>query len=134
MKYALDTNIITYYLKGHEIIVKRVDSEAADDNIIIPPLAYFEIKKWLCANNSKTKLQAFEKLFEKYDIDIIDKEILDLALSIYIRLRKNGITIDDGDLFIAAYCIKNKYVLITNNLKHFKNIDNIQIVNWSVTP
>ena len=134
MKYALDTNIITYYLKGHEKIMDKVDNEAAKDNIIIPPLAYFEIKKWLCANNSKIKLQAFEKLFENYGIDIIDKESLDLALSIYIKLRKTGITIDDGDLLIAAYCIINNHVLVTNNLKHFENIENLQIVNWSVNP
>jgi predicted nucleic acid-binding protein len=132
MKYALDTDIITYYLKGNEIIIDKVDNEAENDNIIIPPFAYFEIKKWLLANNSKNKLQAFENLFNKYGIDTIEKETLDVALSIYIKLRKNGITIDDGDLLIAAYCIKNNYALITNNQKHYKNIDNMQIINWVV--
>jgi predicted nucleic acid-binding protein len=55
MKYALDTNIITYYLKGNEKILDKVDQEAENDNIIIPPFAYFEVKKWLMAVNSKTK-------------------------------------------------------------------------------
>jgi predicted nucleic acid-binding protein len=131
MKYALDTNIITYYLKGFEVITNKVDREVEDDKIIIPPFAYFEIKKWLCANNSKTKLQAFEKLFDKYGIETIDKEILDLSLSIYVKLRKNGITIDDGDLLIAAYCIKNNYVLASNNTKHFQNIEGLRSVNWA---
>ena len=92
MKYALDTNIISYYLKGDKKILDKVDKEAENDNIIIPPFAYFEVKKWLMAVNSKTKLQAFEKLFEKCGIDAIEKEILDLSLSIHIELRKNGIT------------------------------------------
>ena len=131
MKYALDTNIITYYLKGNEKIIDKVDKEAENDNIIIPPFAYFEAKKWLMAINSKTKLQAFEKLFEIYGIDAIEKETLDLSLSIYIKLRKNGITVDDGDLLIAAYCIQNNYVLVSNNLKHFEKIENIQVVNWT---
>jgi len=65
MKYALDTNIITYYLKGNVKILDKVDNEAKNDNIIIPPFAYFEVKKWLLAINSKNKLQAFEKLFEE---------------------------------------------------------------------
>jgi len=130
MKYALDTNIITYYLKGNEKIQDKVDKEAENDNIIIPPFAYFEIKKWLMAVNSKIKLQAFEKLFERYGIDNIEKETLDLSLSIYKKLRDNGITIDDGDLLIAAYCIQNNYILVTNNLKHFEGIENIQVVNW----
>jgi tRNA(fMet)-specific endonuclease VapC len=131
MKYALDTNIITYYLKGNEKILDKVDKEAENDNIIIPPFAYFEVKKWLITVNSKTKLQAFEKLFEKCGIDAIEKEILDLSLSIYIKLRKNGTTIDDGDLLIAAYCIQNNYILVSNNQKHFEKIENIQVVNWT---
>jgi predicted nucleic acid-binding protein len=130
MKYALDTNIVTYYLKGNEKIQDKVDKEAENDNIIIPPFAYFEIKKWLMAVNSKIKLQAFEKLFDRYGIDNIEKETLDLSLSIYKKLRDNGITIDDGDLLIAAYCIQNNYILVTNNLKHFEGIENIQVVNW----
>jgi len=131
MKYALDTNIVTYYLKGNEKILDKVDIEAKNDNIIIPPFVYFEVKKWLMAVNSKIKLQAFEKLFEKYGIDVIEKETLDLSLSIYIKLRRNGITVDDGDLLIAAYCIRNKYILVSNNQKHFEKIENIQLVNWA---
>ena len=84
MKYALDTNIITYYLKGNKSILDKVDKEAENDNIIIPPFVYFEIKKWLSALNSKSKLQAFEQLFKEYGIDTMDKKIIDLAVSIYI--------------------------------------------------
>jgi len=118
-------------LKGNEKILDKVDKEAENDNIIIPPFAYFEVKKWLMAINSKNKLEAFEKLFEKCGIDAIEKEILDLSLSIYIKLRKNGITIDDGDLLIAAYCIQNNHILVSNNQKHYENIENIQVVNWT---
>ena len=60
MKYALDTNVITYYLKGDEKILDRVDKEARNDTVVIPPFAYFEIRKWLLSVNSKNKLQAFE--------------------------------------------------------------------------
>ena len=131
MKYALDTNIITYYLKGNEKIMDQVDKEAKSDNIIIPPFAFFEVKKWLLAVNSKNKFLAFEKLIEKYGIDTIDKRTLDIALPIYIKLHKNGITVDDGDLLIAAYCIQNNYTLVSNNLKHYERIDDLQVVNWT---
>jgi rRNA-processing protein FCF1 len=62
MKYALDTNTITYYLKGNKKILDKVDQEAKNDNIIIPPFVYFEIKKWLMSVNSNVKLQAFDCL------------------------------------------------------------------------
>jgi len=130
MKYALDTNIITYYLKGNVKILDKVDSEAKNDNIIIPPFAYFEVKKWLLAINSKNKLQAFEKLFEEYGIADIDKKTLDLALSLYVKLRKVGIAVDDGDLLMAAYCIQNNFILVSNNVKHFEKIEGIQLIDW----
>jgi len=130
MKYALDTNIISYYLKGNIQLQDKVDSEAENHNIVIPPFVYFETKKWLLAVQSKSKLNAFEKLFKERSIDDIDKEVVDMALSIYVKLRKAGITVDDGDLFIAAYCIKNDAILVTNNVKHFEKIDNVHVVNW----
>jgi predicted nucleic acid-binding protein len=53
IKYALDTNIISYYLKGSTKLINRINDEIKDGNIIIPPVVYFEIKKWLLKNNSK---------------------------------------------------------------------------------
>jgi predicted nucleic acid-binding protein len=63
--YVLDTNIISYYLKGNE--------------------------------------------------EIIDK---------FSRQRKNSV------ILIAAYCIQNNYILVSNNVKHFNNIGNLRVENW----
>jgi len=132
MKYALDTNIVSYYLKGNRQVVEKLDSEAEKDNILIPFFVYFEIKKWLMALDSKNKLSAFDEMFEEFGASMIDRETFDLALSIYIKLRKAGITVDDGDLLIAAYCILNNHILVTNNERHFGNIEGLQVVNWAI--
>jgi predicted nucleic acid-binding protein len=130
IKYALDTNIISYYLKGSTKLIDRINDEAKDGNIIIPPVVYFEVKKWLLKNNSKSKLAAFETLLAKYGVDTISKETLDISLSIYIDLKLKNLTIDDADIFIAGYCIQKDYILVTNNTKHFENIENLKIDNW----
>jgi len=75
-----DTNIVSYYLKGNKQIVEKLDSEAENDNILIPFFVYFEIKKWLMALDSKTKLSAFDKMFEAFGTGMINRETLDLAL------------------------------------------------------
>jgi len=129
-KYALDTNIISYYLKGDKKLIDRINNEVKDGNIIIPPVVYFEIKKWLLKNNSKFKLAAFDALLGKYGIDTISRKTLDISLSICIDLKSKNITIDDADIFIAGYCIQNGYILITDNTKHFENIKNLKIDNW----
>ncbi|MCL1930355.1 MAG: PIN domain-containing protein [Treponema sp.] len=129
-KYALDTNIISYYLKGNTKLIDRINDAVKNGDIIIPPIVYFEIKKWLLKNQSKVKLAAFEVLLAKYGVDEISKKTLDISLSIYLDLQSRRITVDDADIFIAGYCIENDYILITNNTKHFENIKDLRIENW----
>lgn len=46
------------------------------------------------------------------------------------RLRKKGKTVDDFELLIGASAVSNNMILVTNNIKHFENIDDIKIENW----
>jgi rRNA-processing protein FCF1 len=55
-KYALDTNILSYFLKGNEHIADKIEKEKNNRNtFVIPPIVYFEINNWLLRNNSKVK-------------------------------------------------------------------------------
>ncbi|MDR1963042.1 MAG: PIN domain-containing protein [Planctomycetaceae bacterium] len=129
--YALDTNIVSYYLKNNQDIINKVDIALADNNrIIISPIVYFEIKRWLLSNNASIKLTAFEKLCSYSGVGIIDKDLLEIATSLYVELKKQGMTIEDADILIASDCIKNNLVLVTNNMKHFKAIKGLQVINW----
>jgi tRNA(fMet)-specific endonuclease VapC len=128
--YALDTNIVSYFLKGDITIIERMELENKNGNkFIIPPTVYFEIQNWLLVNNSKKKMMIFEKMYSSHGIGVIDKSVLDIASRITIKLQSKGIQIGD-DVLIAAYCIKHNLPLVTNNTKHFKDIDNLQTINW----
>jgi hypothetical protein len=35
-----------------------------------------------------------------------------------------------ADLFIAEYCVKNGFTLVTNNTKHFEIIKDLKYTNW----
>jgi len=129
-KFALDTDITSFYLKGNTKLIDRINKEVNDGTIIIPPIVYYEIKKWLIKNCAKVKLAAFENLLVKYGVDTITKEILDTSLAVYIDLKSKNITIDDCDIFIAGYCIYKDYILITNNTDHYKSIKDLKIENW----
>jgi predicted nucleic acid-binding protein len=103
---------------------------AANNKIVISPIVYFEIKRWLLSNNAPIKLAAFEKLCSYSGVKTIDKDLLELAASLYVKLKKQGITIEDADILIASDCIKNKFILVTNNVKHFERINELQTINW----
>ena len=47
------------------------------------------------------------------------------------RLQLNGTPADDNfDLLIGSTAIANQYVLVTENVSDFRNLQNIEIENW----
>ncbi|WP_243456855.1 PIN domain-containing protein [Polaribacter batillariae] len=47
-----------------------------------------------------------------------------------VRLRKKGIMISDFDLLIGSTAIANELIMVTENVKEFKRISDIEIENW----
>jgi len=130
-KYALDTNIVSYYLKGDKTIIARLADETDNGNfIIISPMVFYEIRRWLLAVNSRKKLALFDTMCSLSGIGSITREILETASLLFSDLQKRGISVGDNDILIAAYCIRHDLTLVTNNEKHFKSISNLKIVNW----
>jgi predicted nucleic acid-binding protein len=131
MIYALDSNIISYIIKGDETISKKYNAELDKGNhFIIPPIVYVEVKRGLEYINSVSKLKTFEYMCSEFEIGKIDIHVLNKAVNIYVDLRKQGKLIDDSDILIAAYCIINDYTLVTNNTGHFERIKYLKYINW----
>lgn len=55
---------------------------------------------------------------------------LDLYAKEKARLQKAGTPIDDFDLLIGVTSVTHELVMVTNNTKHFKNINNIELEDW----
>ena len=129
--YALDTNIISF-LMNNDINVKKCFKEALanGDRIVIPPIAYYEIKRGLLHNLAPRKEVAFLEMCKLYEIVDIKKGCYDKAAEIYAYTRKIGKSIEDADILIAALCIVNDYVLVTDNQKHFADIKDLSVDNW----
>ncbi len=129
--YALDTNIISYLLRGDRILQKRIVQEMNYGNsIIILPIVYYEIKRGLTYNNASRKLVAFERLCDMLGIDDMDMQTLDIAVNIYVSRKQQGLSIEDADILIAASCMAHGYTLVTNNERHFAGINGLKVINW----
>jgi tRNA(fMet)-specific endonuclease VapC len=130
-KYTFDTNVFSYYIKGNKEIKDRLIKELLEGNqFIINPITYYEISRGLLAINSQKKFQMFKDLCGIFGIIELSNDVLDIAAQNYVILRKKGELIEDADLFIAATCIANDLVLITNNQSHFSRIDGLKIESW----
>jgi len=131
MIYALDTNIISFIIKGNETVRERY-FEAVSKGIhcVIPLMVYYEVKRGLKANNAGNRLRSFEGICTVLGIANLTIADMNIASDIYAKCKESGRPIDDGDLLIAAQCINNSYVLVTNNTKHFRDIKGLDIIDW----
>ena len=130
--YVLDTNIISYYLKGNGVVANNIVKALANgDSILVAPIAYYEIKRGLMSVGSQKRLKEFGKLCELFGVGQLDNNILDIAADIYAEQRRIGRMIEDADIFIAAFCKYWAFSLVTNNTKHFAHIPNLTILDWT---
>ena len=78
----------------------------------------------------KKQKAGFEVFANHYGIVYMDLDVLKEAAKQYAHLRKQGITIDDDDILIGSFAVKNGATLVTNNTKHFSNLNGIQLIDW----
>jgi predicted nucleic acid-binding protein len=130
--FALDSNIISFYLRGNTAVIANIEKAINDGNsIFIPPLVYYEVKRGLMLINATKKMKEFDALCELFPVGELDNYLLDESINIYVQERKAGRNIEDADIFIATFCIHNNYILVTDNIKHFKYINNLHVINWA---
>ena len=127
----LDTDIISYYFNAN-IKIKEKLLEAIDNNnnICTTVINIYEILKGFKWKNKNDKEIQFKEFLEDVIVYTIDVDVIEIASEIYSNLRKNGKTIVDADILIAAIVIKNNGILVTNNIKHYDDIGSLKLINW----
>jgi tRNA(fMet)-specific endonuclease VapC len=128
----MDTNIISYVLKKDEAIINRYRQESGQGNeFVMIPIVFYEVSRWLLERNANRLQMEFNAMC--MDIPLLDtsKEIWDKAAALYVHTRRIGKPIgNDADLLIAAFCLVHDCTLVTNNIRHFEDVDGLKLVNW----
>jgi len=136
MIYSLDTNMISYYLRGEGRVNEHFQHEIVKNGNVYA-ISYFcayEIQRWL--NYKPTRITRsyaaqFDILFQNvYELADMPAPVWEKAVEIHIILQSKGQLIGDADILIASYCIVNDYTLVTHNISDFERIDGLKFVNW----
>jgi predicted nucleic acid-binding protein len=101
-----------------------------DESICTTVVNVYEILKGLRWKNNERKESQFKEFLKDILVFTIDDDVLHIAADLYADLRKSGKTIGDADVLIAAIVIKNNGILVSNNTKHYENIQMLKLVNW----
>ena len=131
-QYLLDTNVCVFLLRGQYAMDKKLDNVGLE-NCHISEITEAELKYGAELGRRKGLRQRMEHLNEFLaSINILPiSDAIDLYASEKARLRLAGTPADDDfDLLIGCTAIVNDMVMVTENLKHFKDYIGIQLENW----
>lgn len=128
MTYLLDTNICVFLLRNKFDIASKIASVGVDhcciSEITVAELLYGAE----CSNHPAENLEMVKELCESIVIVPIS-DSLETYASKKSELRRNGLLIDDFDLLIGATALYNDFILVTDNVKHFRRLQ-IKLENW----
>lgn len=132
MKHMLDTNICIYLIKKKpEKVLSRFRSNTIGDigisSITLAELRY-GVEKSLQVQKNREALNAFLLPLEIADFDA------EAALSdgiVRSALEKAGTPVGSMDMLIGAHAMSLGVTLVTNNVREFKRIRNLNIADWS---
>jgi predicted nucleic acid-binding protein len=134
MVYALDTNIVILYLhKEKNVFTKFHNVIMNNDDLVIPRIVHYELQRGFLTKHSPKMEDVYMKLIGITgccEIAGMNEWAWTQAEQVYKGLYEKRLTVGELDILIAAICLENNYTLVTNNEKHFKDIDGLRYENW----
>lgn len=132
MKFMLDTNTCIYIIKQkpQKVLERFKEHKVGDVGISSITLAEFQygVSKSLHPQKNREALSEFVLPLEVADFD-------DRAAQSYGEIRafleRHGTPIGSMDTLIGAHALSLGVSLVTNNLREFRRIKNLTVVDWS---
>lgn len=129
--YLLDTCICVFLFRNKYNVEEKLNQIGYKDcyvsEVTLAELHYGAYK----SDRTEQNLDLIERFSEKVNI-VPFVETIDFYAKEKNRLNKQGTPIEDFDLLIASAASARKLTLVTDNLKHFKNVQGIVVENWVV--
>jgi len=130
MRFLLDTNIISDLIKNplgkvaeH---IRRLEPNQLCTNIIVAGELHYGVKKKSSLNLSRRVTQILEIL----PVLALSEQVATTYGTIRADLEKNGLPIGVNDLWIAAHALSENKILVTNNVREFERVNNLNLENW----
>ena len=127
-KYLLDTNICIFFLQGKYGVKEKIQ-EAGRKNCYISEITIAELLYGAAYSNSEKHRHDVEILLESLTVVSIYDSLPTYATT-KAYLRREGQMIEEFDMLIGSSAVHHGYVMVTENVDHFKRIPGIEIECW----
>jgi tRNA(fMet)-specific endonuclease VapC len=129
MKYLLDTNALTAWIKKDPRFIARIHTKTPAD-LAISVMTEHEVLFGIASNprlRLRTVTEGMLKLLPKL---AVSSQEVSVAAQIRADLKRRGTPIDPYDLLIAATALANHMVMVTHNTREFSRVEGLVVEDW----
>lgn len=130
--YLLDTNIISYWMRGDESVIARIKKHAPADlslsTITLAEILYGIEKSPVKKRERRFKIKQITSLLTLYSFDDAAAEKYAIIRAL---LEREGMIISERDTQIASIAMANKLTVVTHNVREFSRIGKLKVKDWA---
>jgi len=132
MELLLDTNTLSYIIRGRQPVLDRFEESARQGNtFLLSSVAHYELQRYLNLKGSSRLMRRYESLVAHWQRCNLLFEDWNHAALLWAEHHRAGRSIADPDLLIAVLALKHDAVLVTSNTKHFEGLS-LSLTDWSL--
>ncbi len=129
--FLLDTNIVSYWMRGEPSVIARLrECRPADLSLCAVTLAEISYGIEKSPVKKKERRRKIEEIASLLTVYSFDEAAANGYGIIRARLEKNGIVISERDMQIAAVALANRLTVVTHNVKEFSRIEELVVEDW----
>jgi tRNA(fMet)-specific endonuclease VapC len=134
MRYLLDTNTLSYFIKGISPTLTRHMAKAMQaKTIATSAICCAELRY------GQALMSANDKRRVPIDLLLLELPVLpwtataaDCYGEIRAMFKRQGTPIGEMDTQIAAHALTEKLILVTHNTRHFEKVPGLKLEDWMV--
>jgi tRNA(fMet)-specific endonuclease VapC len=130
MKYLIDTDWVIDHLRQVEATTRKLE-ELAPEGLALSIVSLAELYEGVYYSRDPAQSEKILRSFLSPELEVlgIDDEVSQIFGKERGRLRQQGKTIGDIDLFIAATSLRHHLTLLSNNRRHFEAVEGLEIIS-----
>jgi tRNA(fMet)-specific endonuclease VapC len=129
--YLLDTNTVSYILKGNFPMVRKRLVKVPMSQVAISVVTEAELLFGIARRPEATRLKiAVDEFLLRVEVLPWDSEVARTYAEIRAALKRQGMMLGNLDLMIAAQALAAPAVLVTND-RGFRRVKGLKIEDWT---
>jgi tRNA(fMet)-specific endonuclease VapC len=135
--YLLDTDTVSLYQHGHPRVCAAVAERPSGEVVISVMTVEEQLSGWYSELRRAKKPPMLAGIYERMAKTVLFYAALPIlsftesAIARYEDLKRRKIRIGKIDLRIAAIAMENSAIVVTRNVRDFKQVPGLAIEDWS---